>query len=262
MKRSCVIMATTEGQITTPVQTPPITITVPPLQQQQVVTTPTAAIASASVPTLGTTSIALPQHPVPVNPSTSATAVSQTTPAAAANPGLPQITVSASGSVIGGGSTHLHPQQPQQITLAARTSSNGSGLLQPSLTSVNSAISTSTTIASIPTASAVLSWPSGPQFAPTFQIQQPLQFTYQPQTATFSSAPTAVSTGASSHPDSAAQTLEQVVSAAAGQFSLSCVTAVDGDGSSGGQGDEDEESGASQLEAAIASEAARHHGIS
>ncbi|XP_040575286.1 uncharacterized protein [Lepeophtheirus salmonis] len=28
----------------------------------------------------------------------------------------------------------------------------------------------------------VLSWPAGTQFAPTFQVQQPVQFTYQPQT--------------------------------------------------------------------------------
>lgn len=142
VKRSCVIMATSEGQAPLPQQTQP---------QTQNASNP-SHIPNIVSSIGGPTTIALPLHPVPV---------SETQPIA----------------------TIQLPQQP--ITL------------QPIDTLASTGMTTSVSEGS----PAVLSWPSLSQFTPTFQVQQPVHFTYQPQSsiANFVSSAESISTTSDGH---------------------------------------------------------------
>ena len=141
VKRSCIIMATQEGLEPIPAKSASkaslgssssnVSSESPPGQDQQL---------------LDGTTIALPIHPLPV---TTAPTEAVATSAPVASITLPQ-------------------QQP--VTLAARTTAAGSQMAAsaPRRTTAIPSTSTPTTDA---TPAAVLSWPNGTAFAPTFQVR-------------------------------------------------------------------------------------------
>ena len=143
VKRSCIIMATQEGLEPIPAKS----------ALKTSLGSSSSTVSSESPPAvqehqlLGGTTIALPIHPLPV----------ATAPAAAA--------AAAAATT----ATTTLSQQP--VTLAARTTAAGSQLAASAPRRTMAIPSTSTSAAAEAAPAAVLSWPNGTAFAPTFQVR-------------------------------------------------------------------------------------------
>jgi hypothetical protein len=113
-----------------------------PKQSSSVATPTSAPSAGTASQLLGGTTIALPMHPLPVGTSVDA---------------------------VTSGATITLPQTP--VTLTARTTTGiGSQMTSTSPASVMAV--TSETVASTPSATAILTWPNGRQFPPTFEVSR------------------------------------------------------------------------------------------
>ena len=147
VKRSCIIMATQEGLEPIPAKSAlktslgssssTVSSESPPVQDQQL---------------LDGTTITLPIHPLPVTTAPPAPAPAE----AEATSARPVATVTL-------------PQQP--VTLAVRTTAAGSQLAASAPRRTMAIPSTSTSATTEATPAAVLSWPNGTAFAPTFQVR-------------------------------------------------------------------------------------------
>ena len=144
VKRSCIIMATQEGLEPIPAKSAlktslgssssTVSSESPPVQEQQL---------------LDGTTIALPIHPLPV--ATSPAAAPAAAPASAATVTLPQqpVTLTARTTAGAGGSSQLAASAPRRTMAIPPTSTSTTGEAP----------------------AAVLSWPNGTAFAPTFQVR-------------------------------------------------------------------------------------------